>query len=230
MGTLTSENLEKLVRLNDNIKNLISNEPELDNALDLSGRLNGVFGEALGLAKLYSIYGNSANYEWEGKQKKGYDIQITKNNEKIRFQIKSSAQEKYVFRVIKVADLDAEKIRKQLANKDFSEIFNKITYAIDHAQTDVWLLIHTRKDKHDFYWIEKEAMKDIVTKHYEDAFTLRKHGRKGKEFHEYITNGIYRPHITQNEKWDRERLAAHNKIKVIEEEATTRNTQLKTLS
>lgn len=205
---LTAESLEKLAKLNDNIKNLITEETELDKILGLSGRLNGVFGEALGLAKLYSIYGSSANYEWEGKQKKGYDIEVTKDGKKNRFQIKASTQDKYVFRVIKVPDLERDKIRKERENGKFTEITERIKKAIEDAQTDVWLLIHTNNGHQDFFWIEKEDMIKIVVGHHENAIRNRKHPIS---FNEYIDrNNVYRPHIMQRE--DAELLNTYNRL------------------
>ena len=164
----TTESLEKLAKLNDNIKNLITKETELDKILGLSVRLSGVFGEALGLAKLYSIYGSSADYEWEGKQKKGYDIQVTHNGKKTRFQIKASTNDEYVFRVIKVPNLKRDKIRRR-ENRKYTEISEKIKEAINEAQTDVWLLIYPNNGIQDYFWIEKEDMIKIVIGHYENA-------------------------------------------------------------
>ncbi|MCW4000086.1 MAG: hypothetical protein NWE93_07590 [Candidatus Bathyarchaeota archaeon] len=209
MGNLTPENLEKLSKLNKNIKTLISQEPELDNILCLNSKLNGVFGEAIGLAKLYEIYKSDACYEWEGKQKKGYDIQISKNGKKTRFQIKMSVAEEFVFRVIKVANLNADKIRGECEIPIFDEIGGAIRKAIDEAETDVWLLIHNKKDEPKFYWINKEDMAKIVIEHYKNAVINRNH--IGKNYHQYIEkDNVYRPHIIQRE--DGKLLEECNKI------------------
>ena len=213
MVTLTPENMEDLTKLVETIKNVIGAEKELDRILDLSGKLNGTLGEAIGLAKLYGIYGSSANYDWRGKQKKGYDVQVTEKGEKpLRFQIKASAQEKYVFRPIKVTNLDSDKIRIERENKKFLEISERIKEAINQAQTDVWLFIHAKKDNQNFIWIEKEDMIKVVTEHYENAVKYRDHTKSKKGFHGYVDkNNIYRPIITQKEQKDRDLLNRYNR-------------------
>jgi hypothetical protein len=205
MVILDIKSLEKLAKLNANIQHLIEQEKELDKTFRLSNRFNGVFGEAIGLTKLYQKYGDAADYEWKGQQKKGFDLLVTliEKKQKIRFQIKTSSQEAYVFRVVKVKDLDSEKITGQLKSKDFTEISMRIKDAIEQAETDVWLLIHTNKDKQDFFWVTKENMAEVVINHYKKAVEYRKHG---VNFHGYVKNNVYRPHIGQKEKWDRELL------------------------
>lgn len=197
MAILTPESLEKLLRLTKDIKEIIAKEPELDKTLHLSSRLNGVFGEAIGLAELYSKYKDSAYYEWDGKQTKGYDIVVTpKSGKKIRFQIKASTSEEYVFRVIKVPNLDKQTIREERIKRTYDGMKKGIKEAIEAAQTDAWLLIHV-KEKPEFFLIEKDKMAEIVFQHYKNAVENRKHP---PSFDEYIDeNNTYRPHIQKED-------------------------------
>lgn len=201
MVFLTPENMKTLEELVGKFRSLIESEAELDEKLDLSGKLGGTIGEAVGLIRLYEEIGNSAAYDWKGKQKRGYDVLIREKGKKpLRVQIKTSAQEEYVFRVIKVANLDRDKIVSEINRKEFGEISKRIREAISQAEADVWLLIHTKRDGHDLYWVEKEDMIELVTRHYENAVNTRNHTTSKKPFHYYIDkNNAYRPHITQKD-------------------------------
>jgi hypothetical protein len=208
---LDVQSLEKLAKFNEEIQRLLKQVPELDKTFKMSNKLNGIFGEALGFTKLYEKFRDKADFEWKGGETKGFDILVTLKDtrQKIRFQIKTSSQEKYVFRVVKVTNLNAEKMLEQIKNKDFTEITERIKEAVKKAETDVWLLIHNTKNNQDFFWVPKEEMAEIVINHYKNAVKNRQHG---KNFHAYIKNNEYRPHITQKEEWDRELL---DRYKVI---------------
>ena len=173
--------------------------------------MNGTFGEAIGLTKLYSIYGSSADYNWRGKQKKGCDVRVTeKGKTPKRCQIKTSAQEKYMFRVIKVSNVDRDRVRLEREKGDFFEISHRIEDAISNAKTDVWLLIHAKRDNPDFYWIEKEDLIKLVTEHYLNAVKTRKHT---KDFNEYVdSNNVYNPILVKTEKTDRDLLSKYNRL------------------
>ena len=210
MYTLTPEHMKELLELVESIRSMVGAHKEIEEKLDLNGKLNGTLGEAIGLTKLYSIYGSSADYNWRGKQRKGCDVLVTvKGKTPQRFQIKTSAQEKYMFRVIKVVNVDRDKVRLEREKGDFFEIAYRIEEAINNARTDVWLLIHAKKDNYDFYWIEKEDLIKIVTEHYTNAVTKRKHR---ENFNEYIdNNNVYSPILVQTAETDRCLLNKYNK-------------------
>lgn len=145
MYTLTPEHMKELTELVKSIKSIVGAHKELEEILYLNSKLNGTFGEAIGLTKLYSIYEGSADYNWRGKQKKGCDVQVTeKGKTPKRFQIKASAQEKYMFRVI-VSNVDGGRVKLEREKGDFFEISHRIEDAINNAKTDVWLLIHVKR-------------------------------------------------------------------------------------
>jgi predicted AAA+ superfamily ATPase len=106
---LSRNDISDLNKLINSIKSRIDEiekkNPKLEKGLKLKKKFIGVLGEAIGLVKLFKKYGSSYKYYWHGGRKKDFDVVLTKGNEEIKIQIKSSADEKFRFRTIRV-DVD----------------------------------------------------------------------------------------------------------------------------
>ena len=180
MKEISIDEMASLRKIVESIQELIDRYPELQEKLNLKRKFNSVLGEAVGLTKLFEIYKDSAKYKWHGKMQKDYDVIIKKDGKFEKVQIKTSAEESYVFRVakVKIGNMgDTETIRRAVINEKpvFAKIFEKIDKTIDSTNADKWLLVNVKEKATDFYFIGKEALKKIIKEHYRRAVETRNH-------------------------------------------------------
>jgi hypothetical protein len=76
MVKLSSNEIDELKTMLQEVRNALEGHKGLEEKLKLKNKLNGVIGEAIGLAKLFEAFGNDALYQWHGKFKRDYDIII----------------------------------------------------------------------------------------------------------------------------------------------------------
>ena len=203
MEKLSTDEMLSLEKIVKSIQESVNKLPELQRKLNLKDKLGGVIGEAIGLTKLFEIYRDTAKYKWHGKMQEGFDVIVTKNGKSEKIQIKASAEKEYMFRVAKVSmggKENAEKVKQEVLNKKpvFVGIFERIDKAIDRTKADKWLLVHVKEKANDFYFIEKEGLKEIIKKHYQNAVETRDHTKSKKQFNAYIDKTyVYHPILTQ---------------------------------
>jgi len=197
-------NLSNLIIFLDN--QLHANDA-LDQKLGLGLKLRGIAGEAIALTKLFSIYGQQTRYIWYGKLKKDYDLIVQQNSENIKVQIKTSCDEKFMFRVLNVPFEQPLEVIKRLRSGFLGDVFQAIDDEIDKKDVSYWLLVHLKKDGNSFYKLDKLEMKQVLKKQYKDYY--RKEHREKYNFAISSKTGTFMPILKETVKSDLELLSKY---------------------
>jgi hypothetical protein len=208
---LKSKDIEELKGIISSIKQILNEHPELDNKLKLSDKFLGPLGEATGLARI--MQGKNAQCSWHGKFKKDYDVSVTENGKKVKYQIKSSSdQDHFLFRVLEVQFDRSElpKVIEKLRNKNPEPVLEGIEKAVQKSQADFWLLVYLKKAGTEFFKLDKEAMKSVAKQHYSNYYHHTPH-RKNTNYAVNQTSGKYVVMLSGKRAGDPELL---NKYKV----------------
>jgi hypothetical protein len=195
-GSFSSDEVARLKWLLRTLSTFASENKSLTTKLRLKNKFVETIGEGMGLLFCQERFGNSVNYEWPGRRRRGFDVRLrTPEGRTARVQVKTNTDRVYDFKLftLKVNKEAKDKLKKG----DTQALFRQVESEVERKDTDFFLLIHWYNfDKPTYYILDKRRLVRAICKDYQKYFNRRDH-RKDYNFGISRKTGMWWPHLNK---------------------------------